>query len=163
MNIKDAFNILEISKDHVNPEEIKAAYRKATAQYHPDHNPAGLEMMKLVNVAYETLKEYEGEVKERNNQENYGEAVNEALNAIINLGLDIEVCGSWIWVRGNTYPHRRVLDDAGYKWAPKKKCWYFRPEDYMSRNRKTWSMEKIRDTYGSEPIKNEQKHLQAIY
>ena len=59
MIINDALSILSITGDYT-PETVKQAYRRACSQYHPDRNPAGLEMMKLVNVAYDTLKEETG-------------------------------------------------------------------------------------------------------
>jgi hypothetical protein len=130
MNIKDALAILNIQLDNVTQEDIKTAYRKAAAKYHPDHNPAGLEMMKLVNVAYDTLKDFEG--KAEPSQNDYGEVINQALNAIINLGLNIEICGSWVWVGGDTKPHKEALKAAGFMWAVKKMLWYFRPENYKS-------------------------------
>lgn len=128
MNIKDALAILNIQLDNVTQEDIKTAYRRAAAKYHPDHNPAGLEMMKLVNVAYDTLKDYEG--KAEPSAMDYGGTINTALNAIINLGLKIEVCGSWVWVGGDTKPHKETLKAAGFMWAVKKRLWYFRPDDY---------------------------------
>ena len=56
MNIKDAFSILGLSAS-ADQEDIKTAYRKACIKYHPDRNPAGMEMMKAVNVAYRSLNE----------------------------------------------------------------------------------------------------------
>jgi len=56
MNIYDAAKILGLSGD-ITPEQIKAAYREACKTYHPDINPVGEEMMKLVNAAYEAFKE----------------------------------------------------------------------------------------------------------
>ena len=157
MNINDAFSILNIS-GHVTPACIKTAYRKATAKYHPDRNLAGLEMMKLINAAYEAIKNFEGDA-EKNDHENYGDALNTALNAIINFGLDIEICGAWIWVNGNTKIYREQLKAAGYRWAPQKLSWYFRPIEYKSSNRSSWSKEKIRNAYGSYVVKEEQKKL----
>lgn len=163
LSIKYALEILGIESNFVTPKDIKKAYQKAAAKYHPDCNPAGSEMMKMVNVAYETVKDYEGTVTHSNNSKNYGEAVNTALNAIIHLGLTIEVCGSWVWVTGDTKPHRETLLTAGFKWSRQKVAWYYRPEDYKSHNRTVWSMDKIRKTYGSDKIQNEQKQLRAAY
>ena len=59
-----------------------------------------------------------------------------ALNAIIGLdGLDIEICGAWVWVDGETYRHRAPLKQAGFRFASKKKRWYFRPENWRSSSR----------------------------
>lgn len=152
MHIKDALSVLNIQTHPVTLDAIKIAYRRAAAKYHPDHNPAGLEMMKLINVAYETLKQAYSEDKIEYSADinDYGEAFNAALNAIMGLGLEIEVCGAWIWVSGVARPHKEVLKAAHYRWSPKKLRWYFRPEDYKSRNRSSWDMDKIRKVYGSQ-------------
>ncbi|CAL7961374.1 Molecular chaperone DnaJ [Gammaproteobacteria bacterium] len=156
-SIKDSLAILNIQSDFVTKEEIKEAYRKAAFKYHHDRNPAGLEMMQLVNAAYENLKDFEGDTTKLNKtNKDFGESINNALNAIINLGLDIEICGAWAWISGDTKPHKEALKAAGFFWSPKKSNWYFRPEDYKSHNRGTWSMEKIRDSYGSTKFKKEE-------
>ncbi len=155
MLIKDAAKILNLS-GQVTPAIVKQAYRKACSLYHPDRNPAGAEMMKAVNLAYETLKEFEGDVGQ--DPVTFAADLNNALNAIITLnGLEIEICGAWVWVFGNTKEYKSILKDNGYKWAPKKKGWYYRPEDYRSSNRGDWSMEEIRDHHGSNHVKTKKK------
>jgi len=42
MKISDAANILSLSGD-ITTELVKTAYRRASAKYHPDRNPAGLD------------------------------------------------------------------------------------------------------------------------
>lgn len=165
MNHNDALHILGIEMSSSDTDYIgiiKIAYRQACSKYHPDRNPAGLEMMKLINAAYSSLsdvlngaqfdKSVSKEYKE--GLENYGQDINAALMAIINLGLQIEVCGSWVWVSGDTKPHKETLKVAGFKWAPKKRMWHFRPADYKSFNRGKWDMDKIRSKHGSNIIKN---------
>jgi hypothetical protein len=103
MNIYDAAKILGLTGS-ITPEDIKRAYREACKKYHPDINPAGDEMMKLVNAAYDVLKEFSGELKDK--QADYGDALNAALNALFGLDdLKIEICGAWLWVTGNTRAH----------------------------------------------------------
>ncbi len=156
MNLNDAINFLELPVGIVTPDDVKLAYRKAAFKYHPDRNPAGLEMMKLVNLAYEKLKNYNGEVKSGSNFD-YGEKINNALNAIINLNLEIEICGSWVWVGGDTRSHIDILKASGFLWSAKKVRWYFRPNHSKSKNRRTsWSMDKIRSKYGSKAVEKEQ-------
>lgn len=153
MNIYDAAKILELSGTII-PADVKQAYRKAAKTYHPDRNPAGAEMMKIVNAAYDVLKNYDGEIlaasHEAGDNENYGQSVNDALNTVIVLdGIDIEICGAWVWVSGETFKHKAVLKEASFKYASKKKSWYFRPEDWHSSSRGAYSMDEIRDKYGS--------------
>lgn len=157
MHINDALKVLGITGEY-NPEIVKTAYRKACSIYHPDRNPAGLEMMKLVNQAYEALKEAHGEAKETEGTQTYGEDINNALNAIMGLGLDIEICGAWIWLHGDTRPHKDTIKAAGFMWAPKKKLWYFRPADYKSRGRGKFSMDEIRASHGSEKITEKERN-----
>jgi len=78
------------------------------------------------------------------------EALNDALTAIISLaGLIIEICGAWVWVTGDTYKHKAILKDNGFKYASKKKAWHFRPENWKSSSRGQASMDEIRGKYGS--------------
>ncbi|MHA2220013.1 MAG: J domain-containing protein [Candidatus Hodarchaeales archaeon] len=161
MRHNDALHILGLN-NNAKMEDIKLAYRRSCAKYHPDRNPAGLEMMKLINNAYDDLQDYfetavyDFSVQEESETENYnyGEEINEALSKIINLGLEIEVCGSWIWVSGETKQHKDILKEAGFKWAAKKQMWHFRPNDYKSCARGKWSMEQIRATHGSKKVKS---------
>jgi hypothetical protein len=154
MNQYDALRVLGLAGE-VTPELIKKAYKQACSQYHPDKNPAGLEMMKLVNVAYDTLKSYDGIASISSSSASYGTEVSEALNHIISFGLTIEVCGAWVWVSGDTKSYKGELKKAGFIWAPKKKCWYFKPADAKrSRSFGQYSMEKIRDKYGSQQVNN---------
>lgn len=147
MNINDAAKILGLSGE-ITPGQTKIAYREACKKYHPDINPAGEDMMKIVNSAYEVLKDYSGEIRDK--QLDYGDLLNDALNMVGGLiGLNIEICGAWIWITGETRIHKDVLKKVGFKWASKKKAWYFRPEGFKSRSRGKTSLDEIRGKYGS--------------
>lgn len=159
MNKLDAAKILNISGD-LTPAIIKTAYRKASALYHPDRNPAGAEMMKAVNEAYNTLKDFEGNLE--NPSDNYGETLSDALANIINLeGLEVEVCGSWVWVTGETKTHKEALKENGFKWANKKKAWYLKPEGDKKRYRGNFSMDDIRSNHGSKKVQRKQTRIAA--
>jgi hypothetical protein len=166
MNIKDALSILGLAVV-ADQEAIKTAYRKACIKYHPDRNPAGLEMMKAVNIAYQFLHDidYNGAERPINEDVNtdFGEELNAAINAVVNLaGITIEVCGAWVWLTGNTKLHKNALKKAGYWWAKQKQAWYFRPSDYKSRNKGDWDLEKIRDTYGSMAVDKKTRHQATL-
>lgn len=147
MNIYDAAKILSVSGD-VTPDQVKAAYVAACKKYHPDVNPAGEEMMKVINAAYEVLQDHTGEIKDE--QSDYGDIFNNALNTVFPLsGLLVEICGVWLWITGDTKKHKDTLKTAGFKWSPKKKAWYFRPEQFRSFSRGQTSLDEIRAKYGS--------------
>jgi curved DNA-binding protein CbpA len=171
MNINDAAKILSLTGT-VSAKDIKQAYRKAALHYHPDKNPAGVEMMKLINAAFDVLKGATDDIfisaeqdGDNNNQQNYPHELNEALNAIITLDdLIIEICGAWVWLSGNTYKHKTIIKELGFKYASKKKHWYFRPDDYTSSSRGSYSMDDIRGKYGSKnPEKKQTKTLTSYH
>ena len=155
MHIKDAARILNLNGE-ITPEIVKKAYREAAFKYHPDRNPAGAEMMKLVNSAYKALKNHTGTIE--HNAENYGEELNKMINVAIAIRaqsantVTIELMGTWLWVTGETKQYSHLLNrktGAGFSYASKKKAWYFRPDDYKSRSRGKSSLEDIRGKYGS--------------
>ncbi len=159
MNTIQAAQTLQISGE-LTKELIKNAYRKACSKFHPDKGGC-VEMMQLVNAAYEVLTDFEGPVEETDHS--YSDALNEALKTVINLpNITIEICGNWIWITGNTKPHSKILgkSGAGFFWAPKKTAWYFRPDDYKSVSKGTMSLDEIRDKYNANAIKSvSQKYL----
>jgi ribosomal protein S19E (S16A) len=49
-----------------------------------------------------------------------------------------------------TKNHKEILKSLKCKWAPSKKEWYYRPEEHKSvYNRKTHTIEEIREMYGT--------------
>ena len=76
----------------------------------------------------------------------------EIIEKIAPLKLDVERCGAWIWVSGNTKPHRDFLKKLKMRFSPNKKCWYYRPDKFRSTSNQLVDMEEIRKMYGSETI-----------
>jgi hypothetical protein len=164
MKKSDAMNIFGLTV--LTAESLKKAYRTACAKYHPDRNPAGLEMMKAVNVAYDTLKGLPDDTDKTDGTGDsffFGDKLNDAINAALAMeGVNIEVCGNWVWLSGNTKPHKDAIKAAGFWWASKKSMWYFRPAEWKSSSRGTWDIEKIRDTHGSVNVaRKEREKLEA--
>mgnify|MGYP001109551597 CR=1 FL=1 len=74
------------------------------------------------------------------------------IEKIMNLeGIEIEICGRWVWAGGETRQHRDALKAAGMFFARKKAKWYWRPPEHKARRkgRKGMPMEHIRQKYGS--------------
>jgi flavorubredoxin len=139
-----------------NLEDLKKEYRKLALKYHPDRNSGTdtTKIMQSINAEYEKM--FEILQSESNNTYEKQENVNdfmEVINKIINLNVNIEICGVYIWISGNTYTVKEQLKQAGFYWASKKCMWYWKPEEVTSSKHKTWDMEKIRNKYGSQLVK----------
>lgn len=150
MTARDALAILGLS-GNVTTETIKAAYHTAAFQFHPDVNPAGEEMMKVINEAYASLGDFAGYVEEQSSAtQAYPAALNEAIIFAVNLdNISLEVCGAWLWVTGNTYPYRAEFKAHGFYFAGAKKAWYYRPPEWKSSNRHQMTLDEIRERHGS--------------
>ncbi|WP_045406718.1 DnaJ domain-containing protein [Vibrio jasicida] len=161
MRIQDALNLLNLNGESFTQEEIKKAYKKASIKYHPDRNPAGLEMMKAINAAYDFLVSLNKTVTSSDQQEftDYAEELNDILNKLYALELpeiEIEVCGNWIWISGTKREHAPLLnkkDGIGLGWAKTKKKWFYKPSDYVKLSRREYSMNEIRDMHGSQVLR----------
>lgn len=155
MNAAEAAKVLGLSHG-ATEQEIKTAYRRACSKYHPDRNPAGLEMMKVVNAAYAVLQDAgipEFCNSNDNNPDDYADFLNAALVVACALsGVNVEVCGTWVWVTGETKQHKEALKAGGFFWASKKAAWYYRPADYKSYGRGTYTLDEIRAAHGSNSV-----------
>ncbi len=139
-------------------EELKQCYRSWTKKLHPDCGGSD-EEMKVLNAEYEKcfeiLKNKHNAAADEAHQttETAAEFI-EILEKLRNChGLIIELCGSWLWISGNTYENRDTLKEAGCRWSKNKNKWYWRhEEDKPERKHKSMSMQWIRDRYGSETL-----------
>lgn len=152
MNINEALNVLNLTGT-VSKAEITKAYKKLAVKYHPDRNPTGAEMMKVINAAYEFLKGLEREEithTDTENAYNYSEDLEAVIFEVLKMkGVVIEICGNWIWLSGETKAFKDQIKALGFFWAGKKAKWYYRPAEHKSRRHKAWDMDQIRNKYGS--------------
>ena len=152
-------------------EDVKHQYRENAKKYHPDlgGNP---EDFKAMRIEYEQLWERyknihrnaEGKTYEKETTETPDEFA-DIINTLVRLnGVHVEICGSWIWASGNTMTHKDTLKQLGFKWAHKKKTWYYHSEPYRKRSRRELTLDEIRDMFGSQSYAakaDEEKKLTA--
>ena len=137
-------------------EELKSMYRNLCKLHHPDRG-GDVKIMQAINAEYSFICQNLNSFFVCNNEKETAEDLQifaSIIEKIEMLPVDIEVIGSWLWISGNTYPHRQILKDAGLMFAPKKKVWYYRPEDFKSSNFQPLEMDEIRHKYGSTKIEN---------
>ncbi len=159
-------------------EEVKNEYRRLCKQWHPDlgtPTEAGqrTQIMQEINAEYARAsavfrqEEMREKARERGRpeptQQDYTDAaavderIREAIEKIITLdGLEIEICGLWVWVGGDTKKHKDVLKEAGYKWAIKKIKWYF--PGVPAGGFRAFDMDEIRRRYGSQRVFTKSKY-----
>lgn len=139
-------------------DDLKRTYRILAMTHHPDHG-GQTETMQAINAAYTAaVKQFsrygsmpKSERKAAADKRRSTAEVERAIEAIQNLpGLTVELVGLWVWVSGNTYPHRDPLKAAGYKWASKKRMWYYAGCPAAGRG---IPMDTIKEKYGCETIK----------
>ncbi|MFQ5861498.1 MAG: hypothetical protein ACE5IC_00060 [Candidatus Brocadiales bacterium] len=72
--------------------------------------------------------------------------------------IHVELCGSWLWITGETFPIKAELKALGFKWSKKKSAWYYHNGRYRKKSRHPWSLDKIRTRFGSvEYLEQEEK------
>lgn len=148
-------------------EEVKQLYKKLVRDLHPDNNidkdttADFQEMQNQFKAAFERLKNVhvnaEGQTYTKETTETPEEFM-EMLDKLMKMnGLYIELCGSWLWVSGNTKEHKDELKAMNFKWSKNKAAWYFHFEPYRKRTKGTCSMDKIREMYGSQRYESEEQ------
>lgn len=137
-------------------EELRKEYKRLVKQNHPD-NGGSEDIIKIINVEYEIsfhiLEKTDTASSNKFNMRE-DEMLRAIVNAIVNLNIEIEICGSWIWVSGNTYSCKDELKSNGFHWASKKKMWYWHDPQEQTRSNGKTSMNDIREKYGSEIVRN---------
>lgn len=137
-------------------DELKAAYRRLAKQHHPDHGGDTATMQAINNEyaeRFEILKaQHNASADEYHQTTEAPQEFIDIINALLKLdGLEVELCGSWLWIGGNTRQHKEALKAAGCRWSSNKKLWYWRhEEDARSWHRGNKSMSQIRAKYGSQ-------------
>lgn len=139
-----------------NLDELKAEYRRLAMKHHPDKG-GDLETMKAINAEHDELfevlkKQHNAGADEDHQTTETAEMFRDIIDLLLTLdGLEVELCGSWLWIGGNTKEHKDALKEAGCKWSQNKKMWYWRHPEEGRRWRKTnATMGEIRTKYGSQ-------------
>lgn len=137
-------------------DELKAQYRRLAMKHHPDRG-GDLETMKAINDEHDQLfeilkKQHNASADEYHQTTETAEEFRDILDVLLKLnGLVVELCGSWLWIGGDTKQHKDALKAAGCRWSSSKKLWYWRhPEESRPWHRGNKTISQIRTKYGSQ-------------
>lgn len=143
-------------------ETIKAEYKKLAFQHHPDLG-GDTATMQLINAQYEAaLRGVDGTESigsdGKTHRYKYSRETEQALMAKIAelaalkiSGVEVLLIGTWLWVSGDTKPHKDALKTAGLRWHATRGCWYFNPTPgkYYGSNA---SLNELAAQYGCEKV-----------
>lgn len=150
-----------------NVEDLKSIYRKLALENHPDRGGDKVKMQEInaeYTLLFEALKDthkstrpdgpktYQAETATAETPEDFINICNELFKLD---GLEVELCGRWLWIGGETRRHKDRLKALGCKWSKNKEKWSWHfPEDaaWQYKGKKSWSMDRIRDRFGSERL-----------
>ena len=140
-----------------NINDLRTQYKKHCLQFHPDKPSGDIDLFKAMQSEYEAIlkKMSSNESLSENPAFNFDDEKDlfERFQAIMGIeDLIIELCGSWLWVSGNTKANRDTLKGNNFRYAAKKKMWYYSPYK-TNGNRRPYSMDRIRTKYGSHTYK----------
>jgi hypothetical protein len=113
------------------------------------------EMLKALKAEYSTLMSVlnsEKPVEEEKDKASISEIIKVLQEKVNPDGLHLEICGTWLWITGNTYQVKNVLKELGFRFSSNKLCWYYRQDDHRSGNQKPVPFEFIKGKYGSKEI-----------
>lgn len=157
--LENAIVIFGLENGQYRLSDVKQVYRKLASANHPDKG-GSTETMQLINTAFaELCKYFELNATLDINQEtetnhSFDFSFVDTLKTL--QGVVIEICGYWVWLSGNTYPHKETISNLGFKFSGAKKSWYWSPTiDTSKYKRGSKSMKNIRQEFGSKIIKTE--------
>ena len=137
-------------------DELKREYRRLVMIFHPDCG-GSTEAMQQVNTDHDAMFEllkrsHNAGADEAHQTTETPEEFRDIITALLKLdGLAVELCGSWLWIGGNTRANKEALKAAGCRWSKNKKLWYWHhAEDGARWSRGKKSIGEIRSKYGSQ-------------
>ena len=137
--------------------EAKKVYKTLAKKLHPDVGGSE-EEFKLLNAIYNDFIENKIYFS---NDFKIDLDLEKIISQILHFeNITIELVGSWIWLSGGTKEIKDKLKELGFKWASKKKMWYYGEMKGKSHGEK--SLDEIKDKYGSKTFKKKENEKLAV-
>jgi len=132
--------------------EAKKIYKTLAKKLHPDVGGTD-EEFKILNNVYNDFIEHKIYFS---NDSKVDLELEKIISKILHYeNITIELVGSWIWISGDTKAIKDTLKELNFKWASKKKMWYY--GEMRGKNPKQKSMDEIKSKYGCQTVKTKEK------
>ncbi len=132
--------------------EAKKVFKKLARKLHPDVG-GDEESFKILKNVYDDIVEHKIYFS---SDAKFDIELEKIISQILHFeDIIIEVVGSWIWLSGETKIIKDTLKDIGFKWASKKKMWYF--GEMKGRSHKEKSLNEIKNKYGCTTVRSQLK------
>lgn len=155
----------------MNIEELRKNFRQLCLELHPDKG-GDEEQFKAMKNEYDYFCRLQaageaGKATAENRAARFTaeteKELREALERFLNIhGIVVEICGSWLWISGNTFPVHEQIKAAGAKFSGQKKMWYWSATMRDGKVRGRYDMKKIRSKFGSEAIESTAAEVKLI-
>lgn len=154
---------LNFFADCKTKEDVRKTFFKLCIQLHPDkggdHN-AFIRMKREYDYAIVYFKN-SADCKETTAENE--QCIQEMIENLCKIrGIEIELCGVWLWITGDTYGSKDRLKELGCMFSSKKKAWYWHENADGKKYRGRCSLEDIRNKYGSEKFFGASLNTQVI-
>ena len=137
--------------------EAKKVYKTLAKKLHPDVGGSE-EEFKILNSVYNDFIENKIYFS---NDFKIDLDLEKIISQILHFeNITIELVGSWIWLSGDTKEIKDKLKELGFKWASRKKMWYYGEMKGKSHGEK--SIDEIKDKYGSKTFKKKENEKLAV-
>jgi len=129
-------------------EDIKREYRRLAWLHHPDRDGGDTATMQRINAEYEmALKRCDGQTSQGSDGKDHTYHYDQKkerdlidkINELLSLKLEdinIWLVGTWLWIDGDTKPHREALKAAKCRWHRKRQKWYWHSGKWQGRRSK---------------------------
>lgn len=151
-------------------DEAKAHYKKLAFELHPDisgyDSTAEFQEMQSQFEKFKPQTEKYYSEFEHFNAAHYMQIIEDLLKID---GLDIELIGSFIWIGGDTFNKKdqiKAVQNEQFKpaaWHRKKSLWYFAPADYQRFSKEEFTIDELREKYGSEKFQRQNPNKNQIH
>ena len=144
-------------------DTLRAAWKRLVMQLHPDKG-GNHESFTAMKNEYDYLCGLRaacelGRANEKHEEPKYTReseiALREMIEKLVRVpGIQIEICGTWLWITGNTFMQHTTLSALGLKFSGSKKAWYYAASIRKTFWKGRYSLQQIRNRFGSEKIES---------